>query len=104
MTDQPTLSVGDTVYPKTKAGLELADVPTNGEYNQKRKTVGVLCGPGVILRRTRVEIDYSTWPDTHEGVGVVAYYNCLVKTKDGCEGWAGDGALVTRPEDQLGSA
>ena len=44
------IKVGDRVRPRTMAGLELGDVPVNGEYNQKRNVPTVLKGTGIVIK------------------------------------------------------
>lgn len=87
------MKVGDTVTTKTPAGLQLADVPTDGDYHQKQNVTCVFKGTGKILMVKYITIDYDSWPGSYEGIGKVRYYNCLVKCDAGI-GWAGMGALI----------
>lgn len=89
------MKVGDTVIPKTPAGLWLADMPVNGLYNQKRNNVCVFNGIGKILKIEYVIIDYNAWSSIYKGIGKVKYQNCLVKCDSGT-GWAGSGALIKK--------
>ena len=111
------ITVGTIVCPKTPAGLCLANVPVNGEFEQKRETVCVFTGQGKVLRVESCIIDYDSWPapepepdfagdgeDELEGetcdyrLGKVEYLNCLVECDAGT-GWAGAGALMTISTD-----
>ncbi len=85
---------GDLVTPKTKAGLELADVSTDGKYDQQRNVVCVFRGKGTVLDTKDVIIDYDSWPDSvYDGLGKVEYQSVLISCKNGI-GWAGEGALI----------
>lgn len=80
------------VKPKSHA-LELADVPVNGEYKQKRNVTCVFKGIGKILKTQVTTIDYDTWGNLYAKIGKIEFVNCFVKCDAG-EGWAGEGALV----------
>ncbi len=94
--------IGDLVYPKTRAGLELAHVPCNGERNQKRDVTCVLRGVGKIIGTCATTIDYSTWGDIYAELfsGPIPCISYLVECEES-SGWGGESALVTSPEDQL---
>lgn len=102
-TGRKLINVGDTVIPQTPAGLELADVSTSGEYEQKLKTTCVLKGKGTVISVVDCIIDYDDW-EKQEGksygikLGKVEYRSCLVRCANG-EGWAGEGALVKQDGD-----
>jgi hypothetical protein len=87
--------VGDTLEPITKAGLCLADVPVNGDQNQKRNTVCVFRGRGVVLEVHDCVIDYDTWTyenekgqKVYDDIGKVHYRDYLIKCDAGV-GWGG---------------
>lgn len=89
------IEVGKIVKPKTPAGLQITDVPCNGDYYQKRNVVGVFIGYGTVVEVNDIVIDYDTWPDSKDhGLGKVEYRNCKIITNDGLVGWAGEVALV----------
>lgn len=94
--------IGDLVYPKTRAGLQLAHAPSNGERDQKRDVTCVLRGAGKIVGTCAITIDYSTWGDLYASlnIGPIPYVSYLLDCDDG-SGWGGEGALVSCPEDQL---
>jgi hypothetical protein len=87
------LSLGTRVRPKTKAGLDLADRPTDGAYLQKRGVVGVFIGEGTVIGSCTVTIDYDEWDrlageDSME-LGKIRYTSYLIKTDTGLIGWGG---------------
>jgi len=91
------LSIGDVVRPKTKAGLELSDVPLSGEYGQYLRKACVFHWTGVITDKKRCSIDYDEW-DRREGrevtgLGTVEFVSYLIECTDG-SGWAGGGSIV----------
>lgn len=87
---------GDVVYPRTKAGLQLASKPIdlkNGSH-----VIGELHGEGTVLDIKMVKVHFED-----DGVSLdVDYQNCFILTNDGHIGWAGAGALVKTKEEQLG--
>jgi len=99
------MNIGDKVIPKTPAGLWLADVPTNGEYNQITKEVCVFTGIGTVIDVFDCVIDYDEWDrqkdddDVKYDIGKVEYRSCLVQFEGG-QGWAGSGALKLNLESK----
>ena len=97
-------SIGDVVIPKTPAGVELADVATNGEYKQDLKTVCVFCGNGIVRDMKDCVIDYDIWDSFIEeeeekyNIGKINYTSYLVECSAGV-GWVGMGAII--PENNL---
>lgn len=96
--------IGDLVYPKTRAGLQLAHVPCNGEQHQKRNVTCVLRGVGKIVGTCVTSIDYRTWGGPYADLfsGPIPLISYLVECEEG-SGWGGEGALVSTPADQLPS-
>lgn len=88
------MKIGDEVRPKTFAGLELADMPADGTYNQKRNPTCIFTGIGRVLKLHNVIIDYDTWSTQYaeQKLGKVKYTNCFIECETG-KGWAGLGAL-----------
>lgn len=89
------INVGDKVTPKSPGGLQLADRPTNGEYEQYREVICVIKGEGIVMEVEDIVIDYDSWPDTYVDslLGKIDYRCCKVKCEAGI-GWAGEGALI----------
>jgi hypothetical protein len=87
------INVGDSVFPKTPAGLCLGHAPANGTYNQKVDTTCVFRGFGKVIEVVDIVIDYDYWDNEYQEIGKVPYRNCLVECEAGT-GWAGEGALV----------
>jgi hypothetical protein len=86
------ININDTVINKSPGGLCLADVPCNGDYNQKRNCTCILKGEGIVIDVKDVIIDYSTWPDG-EDEGKILHRNCKIKCENGI-GWTGQGAII----------
>ena len=97
------MNIGDKVTPKTPAGLWLAKVPVNGEYDQQRETTVVFSGVGEVIDTASCVIDYDEWdtisssilgrPEYENKIGKVTYHSVLIRADNG-EGWAGVGALL----------
>ena len=84
------MKIGTKVTPISKAGLWLADVPTNGSYNQTRNQVCVFEGVGEIIDSHFCIIDYDEWERmAEEEPTFLGKRNCLtylIKCKNGI-GW-----------------
>ncbi len=100
------IKVGDSVFPKTAAGLWLSATPTEGVWGQRMENACVLRGLGKVVEVDDIIINYDSW-DKQEGrecagIGEVPYRNCLVECESGT-GWAGEGALVkaTTPQEAI---
>lgn len=89
------IKIGDTVTP-ISPGLWLADVPTNGDYYQKRNSVCVFRGTGEVIDVHKIIIDYDEWnkQDLINGVGdfysfgPIEYTEYLIQCDAGI-GWGG---------------
>jgi hypothetical protein len=62
MKKMSNINVGDIVTPKTPAGLEITDKPSNGKYKQKRKITCIFKGKGKVIETKDIIINYSTTP------------------------------------------
>jgi hypothetical protein len=100
------IKVGDIVTPITPSGLWLADVPINGDYNQKRDSIYVFKGEGKVLKMNKTIIDYDEWGEQDKingieyliGVGKLEYIDLLIECDAGI-GWGGLGAVTKVKEE-----
>lgn len=86
------INVGDVVKPVTPAGLELSDVPCDGEYERKYNVSCIFKGFGKVIEIKDIVIDYTTWPEDYNFIGKMPYRCCKVECDSGI-GWAGEGAI-----------
>lgn len=92
------IKIGDYVTPVTSAGLQLADIPVDGTYEQKRAVARIFRGIGRVVKTHDVIIDYDTWPSEDDFyLGKINYRDCLIECDAGT-GWGGAGAVkIVKP-------